>query len=247
MRAVNLIPADQRGSTVGLGRSQGSAYALLLVVAVLALFGYMYGKAQREISSGHRQVATVDAQAQKAEADASSLAGYETLNAIREKRVKAVEELMDARFDWAHVMHEFGRVLPTGVSVSALSGAVGSTATASSSSAASAAKTSTVSSATPAGSIPSFTLKGCAHSEDEVAQALERMRLIDGVKEAALQSATANDATGAASAGEDCPHGISFAAGVVFAPLPASSAFPTAKTVADPAIPNSHASPGSSK
>ncbi len=248
MRAVNLIPADQRSATVGLGRSKGGAYALLLVVGVLALFGYLYGKAHREVSSSRGQVASLDAQAQQVLSDATSLSGYETLNATREKRVKAVEELMDARFDWAHVMHEFGRVLPAGVSVSALSGAVGSTSTAAASSTAAAgAKASSVSSATPPGSIPSFTLKGCAHSEDEVAQALERLRLIDGVKEAALQSATANDVTGSASANEECTHGTSFSAGVVFAPLPASSAFPAAKTVADPTVSKSHASSGSRK
>ena len=42
----------------------------------------------------------------------------------------------------------------------------------------------------PAGSVPTFTLAGCATSQTEVAQTLDRLRLIDGVSEVTLQSST---------------------------------------------------------
>ena len=45
-------------------------------------------------------------------------------------------------------------------------------------------------SATPPGSVPTFTLTGCATSQTAVAQTLERLRLIDGVSEVTLQSST---------------------------------------------------------
>ena len=32
---------------------------------------------------------------------------------MREQRAQAVDALIDSRFDWAHVFHEFGRVLPS--------------------------------------------------------------------------------------------------------------------------------------
>ncbi len=47
-----------------------------------------------------------------------------------------------------------------------------------------------VTSATPPGSVPTFTLSGCATSQSEVAQTLDRLRLIDGVSEVTLQSST---------------------------------------------------------
>ncbi len=247
MRAVNLIPVDQRhGATVGLGRSQGGAYALLAVVGVLALFAYLYGNASHQISSSRSQLAAISVQVTQATSDAGSLAGYETLNATRERRLKAVEELMNSRFDWATVMHEFGRVLPAHVSISALSGTVGGTgaaapAAAPSASAASgsaAAAAPSVTSATPPGSVPTFSLTGCAKTQDEVAEALQRLRLIDGVKEVTLQSATATTAAGspAAASGGACASGSTFAASVVFSPLPLASAYPAAKTVADPGV-----------
>ena len=247
MRAVNLIPADQRhGAAVGLGRSQGGAYALLAVVGVLALFAFLYGNASHQISSSRNQLAAVNAEVTQATSDAGTLAGYETLNATRERRLKAVEELMNSRFDWATVMHEFGRVLPAHVSISSLSGAVGgggaaaptASPSASAASGAAAAAASSVTSATPPGSVPAFTLSGCAKTQDEVAEALQRLRLIDGVKEVTLQSATATVASGSvasASAG-GCGNGSTFAASIVFSPLPLASAYPAAKAVADPSV-----------
>ena len=48
----------------------------------------------------------------------------------------------------------------------------------------------TVTSATPPGSVPTFTLGGCATSQSEVALTLQRLRLIDGVGDVSLKSST---------------------------------------------------------
>lgn len=250
MRAVNLIPADQRrGASRGLGRSQGASYALIALVVVLAIFGFAYGKAKHAISSSKAELASTDAQTQQVQANAASLANYEAMNAERETRLKAVESLVDSRFDWAHSMHEFGRVLPAHVSISSLTGAVGNAAgsTAAASSSSSAGKSpAAVTSATPPGSVPTFTLGGCADSQDEVAQTLERLRLIDGVKEVTLQSSTATAAGGSAAGSEGCA-GTSFTAAIVFAPLPEAAAYPTAKAVADASVSTSTIKTGRTK
>jgi len=244
VRAVNLIPADQRsGAAVGLGRSQGGAYAMLGVLALLALFAFLYGKAHHTISSSQGQIATINAQVQQAQADAGSLAPYETLNATREKRLKAVEQLMNSRFDWARTLHQFGQVLPAHVSLAALSGTVGSGASAASAAAGgskAAAAPAAVTSATPPGSVPTFTLSGCAKTQDEVAETLERLRLIAGVKQVTLESSVNNGAsstTAASSASTGGCSGSSFAVAVAFAPLPPEGSYPAVKTVADPSAP----------
>jgi hypothetical protein len=118
MRAVNLIPADQRsGQPVGAGRSQGAAYAVLALIAGLAIMAYSYGGAKHRISSGRAQVASLTAEAQRAQAAAERLAPYTSFIALREQRTQAVKTLMGSRFDWAHVLHEFGRVLPAQASI----------------------------------------------------------------------------------------------------------------------------------
>ncbi len=254
MRAVNLIPSEQRsGQPVGSGRSQGGAYAVLLVVAGLALLAFLYGRARHQITSGHTQITSLAAQTQQAQTAADQLAPYTSFIALREQRTQAVQTLADSRFDWAHVMHEFGRVLPPATSISSLSGTIAGTtalaaaptsttaAPAASATATSATSAeSAVASATPPGSVPTFTIAGCATSQTAVALTLERLHLIDGVAEVTLQSSTAGSGGPTTGGGGCSGHDASFAAQVSFDPLPSTSAVASAsktaaKTVSNPA------------
>jgi hypothetical protein len=251
MRAVNLIPVEQRsGQPVGAGRSQGGAYAVLVIVAGLALMAYLYGEASHQISSRSSQATALTNEAHETQAAAEKLAPYTSFIAMREQRMQAVDALVDSRFDWAHVLHEFGRVMPPQTSISSLSGTVGSTGAAGSSTAASstatsptttassgsstAASSSSVASATPSGSVPTFALTGCAINQPSVALMLERLHLIDGVTEVTLQS-SATGSSGSGSGSGSCPaNDASFTATVTFDPLPSTSAVAAAtKTVSD--------------
>jgi len=126
MKAVNLLPPEQRsGFGGGAGRSQGGAYAVLAVLAGLAILAVVYGMARHEISSRRGQVASLSAQAARAKATATQLAPYTSFLAVREQRTQAVAQLVDSRFDWAHAFHELGRVLPKDASISSLTGTFG--------------------------------------------------------------------------------------------------------------------------
>jgi Tfp pilus assembly protein PilN len=245
MRAVNLLPVEQRsGQSVGVGRSQGGAYAVLVLVGGLALMAFFYGEAKHQVSSRRSQVASLNKQAQQAQAAAERLAPYTSFIALRDQRTQAVETLIDSRFDWAHVMHEFGRVLPSQASISSLNGTIGAAgssvsvappAPSASSASAGAGSTGGAASATPPGSVPTFTLTGCATSQSTVALTLERLRLIDGVKEVTLQSSIAGTSNGGgALAGACSGYDASFSATVSFDPLPSAAAAASAtKSVSD--------------
>ncbi len=71
-------------------------------------------------------MASLTAQAQQAQARAAALAPYTSFATMREQRVQAVDTLVNSRFDWAQAFHEFGRVLPSNVSLTSLDGTVGS-------------------------------------------------------------------------------------------------------------------------
>jgi hypothetical protein len=255
MRAVNLIPQDQRGGAKrGAGRSQGGAYAVLGVAGGLALLALVYGVAAHQVSSRKAKLASVEAQVQQTQASAAQLAPYTSFQSLREQRVNAVNQLVNSRFDWAHAFHEFGRVLPPEVSITSISGAIASTAapaanantanstTGPSSSGGVQAATGptsasgTVASATPPGSVPTFTLTGCAINQSSVALTLERLRLMDGVSSVSLQSSTKSGSSGAAGGGNGaCPASYPvFSAQIAFAALPASS-IPTGTGTAKPA------------
>jgi Tfp pilus assembly protein PilN len=221
MRAFNLIPPDERdGAGIGAGKSGGGAFVVLGLLGVLAIFALLYGGARHQISNDRGQVATLTAQAQQAQAQAARLAPYVSFMALREQRMQAVEELVDSRFDWAHAFHEFGRVLPKDASLSSLSGTIGSATGAAAPVASSSAA---VASSTPPGSIPTFALSGCATSQTEVALTLDRLRLIDGVKEVTLQSSTNGSSSGAGGC-------VAFAMQVAFEPLTSASATSSTST-----------------
>jgi Tfp pilus assembly protein PilN len=221
VRAVNLIPGEQFGASgAPAGRSGGVAYAVLVLLGGLALLAFLYGHARRQIASRQTQVATINAKVQKAQAEAAQLAPYTNFVALREERERAVSQLVDARFDWAHSFHELGRVLPGSASITSIDGSVGGSGASASASAKVAGGAPT--SATPAGSVPTITVSGCATSQAEVALTLTRLRLMDGVNEVTLQNSTKASSGASASAVGQCPsHAAVFSAVLTFAPLPA--------------------------
>jgi hypothetical protein len=253
MRAFNLIPADERGgaSSLSAGKSGGSAFVVLGVLGVLAIFALLYGQASRQISSETAKIATLNTQAQAAQAQAAKLQPYVSFKTMHEQRVQAVDQLVDSRFDWAHAFHELGRVLPPGeVALTSLTGTIGSgggsssagadtaagasskasAATGASATAAAGASSTSATSATPPGSVPTFTLSGCAASQSMVALTLTRLRLIDGVSEVTLQSSTqAAKGAGGSSGGGGCT-GATFAMQITFDPLPSASATSSSST-----------------
>jgi hypothetical protein len=240
VRAVNLIPSEQRvGGSVGAGRSGGAAYAVLGMVGGVALLALLYGIADHQISSRQAQVATLNARAQQAQAEAAQLAPYTTFIALRHTRQQAVETLVDSRFDWAHAFHEFGRVLPKSASINSLTGTVGSAtpgasgASAGASAAATPAKPaagSSGASATPPGSVPSFIVAGCANSQTAVADTINRLRLIDGVSSVTLVSSTKSSTGSGGAAGAGCGKLPVYSLQVAFQPLPATATAAAAAT-----------------
>ncbi len=167
---------------------------------------------------------------------------------MRETRQHEITELADSRFDWPTAFHELARVMPSDASLNSVDGVVTAAATptvvapvaaapaaalAPAATPVAAAATSTVTSATPPGSLPVFTISGCATSQGEVARTLERLRLVNGVSEVNLQSSSKSGggASGGAGSGGGCPSGDpSFAVQVAFDALPTQSATTTGST-----------------
>ncbi len=247
MRAVNLIPAEQRkGGAIGR-RSQGVAFAVLGLLAGAALLTFLYGSASHQLESRKAEAAALTNQAQQVQAQAAQLSSYTSFIQMREQRLQAISQLIGSRFDWSATMYELSRVLPANISLSSLQGTIGSaTATASPSAAApaapaagatasttsataagsttSATAAAPVTSATPPGATPTFTLSGCGGSQIAVAQMLVRLRLVSGVSNVNLQSSARSGSGGGGSGGSGgtCPaDDPSFTAQVSFQPLPA--------------------------
>jgi hypothetical protein len=230
---------------------------VLGLLAGLAVLALLYGSARHQVSSRQAKAVALEAQAQKVQANAGKLAPYTAFIALRDKRLQAVSQLVDSRFDWAHSFHELGRVLPGGVSVSSVTGTIGgangsggaassgasgvasaassgssttSGASSTSPSAGSGASGGAVTSATPPGSVPTFTITGCAVSQSAVALTLERLRLMDGASTVTLQSSTKNVGSSGGGGSGSCPSGVpAFTVQVAFDALPVASTVSTSK------------------
>jgi hypothetical protein len=103
MRAVNLIPAEERrGAGGAAGRSGGAAYVLLGALVLLVALVSALSLSDREIGTKQAELAAVQAQAADLRTAAARLDGYEQFAALRERRVQTVASIAGSRFDWAH-------------------------------------------------------------------------------------------------------------------------------------------------
>jgi Tfp pilus assembly protein PilN len=200
MRAVNLIPSDDRkGAGGAAGKSGGGAYIVLGVLGILVVMAGLWTMTSKSLKDKQAQVAQVSQQATAAEARAAALTSYTTFASLRAKRVDTVKQLAASRFDWSHSLHELARVLPANAWLSNVTGTTSPTATVAGGGGAG-------SSLRQALAVPALQITGCTTSQAAVAQMMARMRLIDGVQRVSLQDSTkpAPSSTGGGSSGGAC-------------------------------------------
>jgi Tfp pilus assembly protein PilN len=207
MRAVNLIPTeDRRGAGGAAGRSGGGVYVLLGALALLVVMAGAYVLTGKSLDDKKSELTRVTHEAEQAEARSNALANYTRFASIRTKRVQTVSQLAASRFDWSHALHEVARVLPTNAWLTQLAGTTSPTVN--------------IGGGNPlrgALPVPALEIHGCTTSQASVARMMARMRLIDGVQRVSLsasdkgakqvrQSGTTSSAP-ATSGGDDCRGG----------------------------------------
>jgi Tfp pilus assembly protein PilN len=208
MRAVNLIPTEERGGLSGSGSGVGS-YVLLAILALMVLGSAAYTLANRTISNREHELADVQTRVQASTATAQGLQGYTTFTALRQTRSETVRSLATSRFDWSHALHEVARTMPSDAWLTSMRATVTPAA------AADGGVTDPL-----RGSLqsPAIEIVGCTTSQDKVANVISSLRRVDGVERVSLSSSEklAGDAGGASkgtsdSAGAtsgDCRNGI---------------------------------------
>ena len=201
MRAINLVPADERkGAGGAAGRSGGAAHILLGLLAIMVAFTAMLTLSKADVSDKQARVAAVEAEAATAEAKAAELASFTQFAGLRAARAQTVTSLASSRFDWSHALSEVARVVPPNVSLTSLTGTVAPGVSIKSGGGGASGGLRSV---LP---VPALELSGCTEDQNSVARMLTRMRLIDGVVRVSLQSSSkgevvADEGTAPVSAG----------------------------------------------
>ncbi len=179
MRAVNLIPADERrGSAAGSSSGLGS-YLILGVLAVVVAVSAAYTLANKSIEDHRHQLTEVQARAQAASAEVQALQSYTNFTTLRQKRVETVRSLALSRFDWGHALHEVGRTLPSNAWLTSLRATVTPNAT---------AEGATTDPLRGSINAPAIEIVGCTTSQKNVAKVIASLRRADGVQRVSLSS-----------------------------------------------------------
>jgi Tfp pilus assembly protein PilN len=182
MKAVNLLPNDQRGAakvsspaaaqaTATAGDGFG-AYLLLgaLAIAVIAVAAMVLTK--NTISERKAELAKTQAQVQTVSNQATALKPYADFKQLADARVQTVQTLATTRFDWERTLRDLSRALPRDARLSSLKGTVRGSGAAAAGSTAS----------------PNMEIAGCTGSQTSVAKLMSRLRAVRGVTRVALKS-----------------------------------------------------------
>jgi Tfp pilus assembly protein PilN len=215
VRAVNLIPGDQRRGGGTPGRSGSAAHVVLGALAVLLVGVVVYVLSANQVTSRKAEVAKTNTEAASLEQQAAALRPYKDFATLSQTRVQTVASLAASRFDWERALRELARALPGDVWLTSLSGTVSPGV--SIESAGSGGSTGSLRSALQ---VPAIEIVGCTESQARVSSVMSRLRTMKGVQRVSLglseksESAGGGGAAGAAAAGgqsggasNDCRNG----------------------------------------
>jgi Tfp pilus assembly protein PilN len=199
MKAINLIPLEERRGTTAGGRSGGAVYAVLGALLVLVVMASAYAMSSRDIKGAKSDLARVQAEATATQAQADKLAAYTQFADMRKRRVATVASLAASRFDWPHALHEVSRTIPSNAWLTSLRGTVTPDTAVDGAS-------DPMRAALP---LPAVEIAGCTTTQKNVARMVASMRLIDGVERVSLSSSEKPSGVGAAAAqgGDSCSVG----------------------------------------
>jgi Tfp pilus assembly protein PilN len=181
VKAVNLIPTEQRRARPS-GERAGGAYVVLGVLVVLLALALTYVVTSNSVNQNKTKAEKAKQEADALEARASTLDAFTDFSAIKQQRLEAVRTAAETRFDWERLMREISRVMPDGswlqTTEASIEGDTGDSATAPATANPAELTTGPVS--------PTATFVGCTPKQTEVAKILVRLRSMHRVTDVEL-------------------------------------------------------------
>jgi Tfp pilus assembly protein PilN len=179
MKAVNLIPSEQRRAQA-TGSQSGSSYIVIGVLAVLLLMAVAYVFTANNVTQRKNDAAEAKAQADKLEAETAARGAYTNFAQIKDVRLASVSGVAQTRFDWERLMREISRVIPSGSWIQTTDASVDGSVEGET-------ETSTASTGTTAAAPqPKANFVGCTPDQSDVAKMMVRMRELHRVSDVEL-------------------------------------------------------------
>jgi Tfp pilus assembly protein PilN len=211
MKAVNLIPTDQRRVQAS-GKGSGSSYILLGVLATLLVMVAGYVFTANNATKRQNETVAAKAEADRLEAQAAQQKDFTNFAQIKETRLASVSTIAGTRFDWERFMRELSRVIPSGSWVQTTDASVTGTVAG-----AEATTPAAVPGATAPVPQPKANLVGCTPDQSDAAQMMVRLRQLHRVSDVELNESVTQASGGEASV-ENCGRLYQFDLIVTFDP-----------------------------
>jgi Tfp pilus assembly protein PilN len=182
VKAVNLIPTEQRRAKA-TGERSGGGYVVLGVLAVLLALAVAYVMTANSVNDNTTKAAKAKREADALEAQAAQLESFTNFSTIKEQRLASVKMAAETRFDWERLMRELSRVMPEGSWLQTTDASTKEETGGSSGAPATASAIPADPNALPS---PNATFVGCTPKQSEVAKILVRLREMHRVTDVEL-------------------------------------------------------------
>jgi Tfp pilus assembly protein PilN len=203
MKAVNLIPSDQRRAKAS-GNVSGGAYGVLGVLAVLLVMAVAYVMTTNSVNDRQSQAAQARQDADAAEGKSKQLGAFTDFASIKQQRLTAVTAAAQTRFDWERFMRELARVMPADSWVHTTNASVSGDTSGGN-----------LSSPSTTVAAPEANLLGCTPRQSDVALMMVRLEQMYRVSDVTLNESTQESAGGVTSL-QTCGHLYKFDLTVTF-------------------------------
>ncbi|HTX29769.1 MAG TPA: hypothetical protein VMD09_00185 [Solirubrobacteraceae bacterium] len=218
MKAVNLIPRDARRGGVSpssLGKLGASHLLIGLLVVAVAMVS-LYVLTNNSINSRKAQLANLHAQISRVQSAVTRLQSYEKFEKLAQARESTVQEIAQSRFDWHGALSDLSKVVPANTTLDSLTATVSPNSSVGSGGGSSGTVRADV-------VAPALSLKGCTDNQDDVAQLMSRLRLVNGVSRVTLEDSIGAASGSDSTSGAGCK-GPTFDMVVFFQPLTGEAA-----------------------
>lgn len=199
MKAVNLIPTEQRRARPS-GERSGGAYVVVGLLATLLVMAVAYVLTSNTVAERESDAASAKAEANRLEAKAAKSGSFTNFAQIKQTRLTSVASVAGSRFDWERTMRELSRVMPSGSWLQSTDASVTGQVAGSEASA----------SAPGAVVQPKANLVGCTPHQPDVAQMMVRMRQMHRVTDVELNESSTDPAVEGAVTVDSCGHYYQF-------------------------------------
>ncbi len=217
MKAVNLVPAEQRRATA-TGSLAGGAYAVLGVLAVLLVMAVMYVLTSNSANENQSKADAARQEADALAAQTKQLDAFTDFSVIKQQRLASVMGAAQTRFDWERMMRELSRVIPKDSWIQTTDAKV-----VGDSDGTDPASTTTSSTAVLAG--PTLNLVGCTPHQSDTADMMVRLEQMYRATDVELNE-SAREESASDTTLDNCGSMYKFDLTVNFSPMPPANEAP---------------------